>query len=401
MNFHSILQYALEHGASDIHLKVGVVPVVRKSGQLRPMAQGLPPISADMMEKFVHEALNPEEIHNLKTDKELDKGFEIKQVGRYRINVFRQRNSTRFVIRVISKHIPSLKELGLPSIVQKIAENERGLVLVTGATGSGKSTTLASMINHINHHSHKHIITLEDPIEYHISDRKSIISQRELGADMTNYSRSLRAALRQDPDVILVGEMRDQETIETALLAAETGHLVFSTLHTIDAAESVNRIIAQFSARQQAQIRRQLASVLVAVISQRLLARRDQKGLIPALEVMINNQRIKELILDPDRTHHINEAIFSSAKESGMRTFDQSLIRLVVDDVITVDDALKYTSNRQNFLLRVKGIQSGKESDWAEDMDALSRISKTAETTQHLTLDKTMTGHQPRKKKKR
>jgi twitching motility protein PilT len=375
MEFNDILKQAAELGASDIHLKVGLVPVVRKFGLLRPLSAQSFPISAEQMEKIVQSALTPEEIRKLTIDLELDKGLELKGVARFRVNAFRQRGSTRFVIRIINQIIPTLDELNLPQTVKYISEYERGLVLVTGVTGSGKSTTLASMINHINHTRNLHIITLEDPIEYLIKDRKSIVSQRELGLDMKSFSDSLRSTLRQDPDVILLGEMRDKETIETALLAAETGHLVFSTLHTMDAQETINRIIAQFPPHQHEQIRRQLAAVLRAVISQRLLTKKDNSGLIPATEILVNNQRIKEMIENPEKTGLIRDALETSAKESGMRSFDQSLLRLVAKGYISVEEALNNCSNRDNFNLKLKGIQSGVQSDWSEHLETSTQIN--------------------------
>lgn len=375
MELNEILKQAAEMGASDIHLKVGLVPVVRKFGALRPLSAQAFPITAEHMEKLVQSALTPEEIHRLASHLELDKGLELKGVARFRVNVFRQRGSTRFVIRVINQNIPSLDELNMPQTVKYISEYERGLVLVTGVTGSGKSTTLAAMINNINQNKNLHIITLEDPIEYLIKDRKSIVSQRELGIDMRSFADSLRATLRQDPDVILVGEMRDRETIETAMLAAETGHLVFSTLHTMDAQETINRIIAQFPPHQHEQIRRQLAAVLKAVISQRLLQRKDGQGLIPATEILVNNQRIKEMIEDPDKTSGIHNALETSAKESGMRSFDQSLLKLLAKGFVTLEEALANCSNPDNFNLKVKGIQSGVQSDWEENQETSTAIN--------------------------
>lgn len=387
MNFNDILAQAAEVNASDIHLKVGVVPVIRRFGLLKPLYPSKEPLTAEGMEELIQQSLTPDEVVELSTKKELDKAYEIPDVGRFRINVFRQRSSTRFVIRYISKQVPPLDSLGLPQIVKSLAESERGLVLVTGVTGSGKSTTLAAMLNHINQTANKHIITLEDPIEYHIKDRKSIISQRELGIDMNSFAGSLRATLRQDPDVIFVGEMRDRETIETALVAAETGHLVFSTLHTLDARETINRILAQFPMEQQDQIRRQLANVLRAVISQRLVLRKDGHGLVPATEILVNNQRIKEMIEDPHRSSEITDAIETSAKETGMRSFDQSLIHLVLDGHVSLEEALKYTSQTENFKLKVKGIQSGVESDWNENIEAKEKIQMSWDPQQDLTLD--------------
>lgn len=388
LSYDEILKQAAEQGASDVHLKVGVVPVIRKMGVLRPLSQQSFPIMAEHMEKMVQEALTPDEIRELSTHYEIDKSYEIKNVARFRVNVFRQRNSTRFVIRLINNTIPAFDDLHLPSVIKKLAESERGLILVTGVTGSGKSTTLASMINHINLNHHSHIVTLEDPIEYIIKDRKSIVSQRELGEDMSSFANALRASLRQDPDVILVGEMRDQETTETAILAAETGHLVFSTMHTLDAQETINRIIGLFPPHQQDQIRRQLAGVLRAIICQRLILRKDGSGMIPALEILVNNQRIKELIEDATKTNQITDALATSAKESGMQSFDQSLMRLVTKGQISVEDALKYASNADNFFLKLKGIQSGVASDWSEDRnDGANPKSRWSSEQSNLQLD--------------
>lgn len=398
ISYDEILKQAAEQGASDVHLKVGVVPVIRKLGVLRPLSQQSFPLMADHMERIVREALSPDEIRQLSEKNEVDKSYEIRDVARFRVNVFRQRNSTRFVIRLINQTIPQFDELQLPSVIKKIAESERGLVLVTGVTGSGKSTTLAAMINHINLSQHSHIITLEDPIEYLIRDRKSIVSQRELGVDMHSFASALRASLRQDPDVILVGEMRDQETTETAILAAETGHLVFSTMHTLDAQETINRTIGIFPPHQQDQIRRQLAGVLRAVVCQRLILRKDGTGMIPALEILVNNQRIKELIEDPEKTNQITEALATSAKESGMQSFDQSLMRLVTKGLINVEEALKYATNPDNFFLKLKGIQSGVASDWNEDRaDHASPKSRWSQEQSNLQLDVKKTKNENKK----
>ncbi|MBY0316215.1 MAG: PilT/PilU family type 4a pilus ATPase [Bdellovibrionales bacterium] len=385
--FNEILTQAAAVNASDIHLKVGVVPVIRRFGLLKPLYPSKKPLSAEDMEELITQALTPDEVADLVTEKEIDKGYEIPDVGRFRMNIFRQRGTTRFVVRFITKQVPALDSLALPHVVKTLAESERGLVLVTGVTGCGKSTTLASMINHINQTANKHIITLEDPIEYYIKDRKSIISQRELGIDMNSFANSLRATLRQDPDVIFVGEMRDRETIETALIAAETGHLVFSTLHTLDSRETINRILSQFPSEQQGQIRRQLANVLRAVISQRLIMRKDGNGLVPACEILVNNQRIKEMIEDPERSNQILDAIETSAKETGMRSFDQSLIHLVLDGHVSLEEALKYTSQTENFKLKVKGIQSGVDSDWDENIEAKSKVEMKWDDHDDLSLD--------------
>ncbi|MCB0378570.1 MAG: PilT/PilU family type 4a pilus ATPase, partial [Bdellovibrionales bacterium] len=291
--------------------------------------------------------------------KEIDLGYGVKGVGRFRVNIFQQRGSIRIVARVISDKVPEIEDLNLPQVVLDVANRERGLILVTGATGSGKSTTLAAMIQHINLHKNKHIITIEDPIEFLIRDHRSLISQREIGLDTTTFAAALRAALRQDPDVILIGEMRDKETIETALVAAETGHLVFSTLHTYDAQETINRILAVFEPHQQLQVRRQLAATLRAVISQRLATRKDGKGVIPVIEIMVNNARIREMIEDPEKTNLITEAIETSAKETGMQSFDQSLLDLVFNKSISLKEALTLSNHPDDFYLKYTGIKSG------------------------------------------
>jgi twitching motility protein PilT len=355
-----ILQVATERKASDVHLKAGVVPVVRRHGRMLPLSKKWKPMTAAQLAGFAEQLIKSEEDRTkFQHFKEVDLGYGVKGVGRFRVNVFLQRGSVRIVARIISDEVPQFENLNLPAIVQKIAFRERGLVLVTGVTGSGKSTSLAAMINHINTNKNKHIITIEDPIEFLIKDHKSLVTQRELGLDTTNFSTALRAALRQDPDVILIGEMRDRETIETALIAASTGHLVFSTLHTFDAQETINRILGVFESHQQDQIRRQLASTLQAIISQRLAFRKDGQGVIPAVEILINNARIKEMIEKPEKTKMISHAIETSAKGTGMQTFDQSLLRLIKNDIITLKEALKLCNHPDDFYLKYSGIAPG------------------------------------------
>ncbi len=355
-----ILKLACERKASDVHLKAGVVPVVRRHGRMLPLSKQWKPITSAQLAGFAEQLIKSEaERTRFDHFKEIDLGYGVKGVGRFRVNIFMQRGSVRIVARVISDQVPEISKLNIPPIIEKIANRERGLILVTGVTGSGKSTTLAAMINHINITKNKHIITIEDPIEYLIKDHRSLVSQRELGLDTTTFATALRAALRQDPDVILIGEMRDRETIETAMVAAATGHLVLSTLHTFDAQETINRILAVFESHQQAQIRRQLASTLQAVISQRLASKKDKTGVVPAIEIMINNARIKEMIEDADKTREISEAIATSAKSTGMQTFDQSLMQLLKDDVIDLKEALKLCSHPDDFYLKFSGISAG------------------------------------------
>lgn len=355
-----ILKLATERKASDVHLKAGVVPVVRRHGRMLPLSKKWQPMTPAQLAGFAEQLIKTDaERTRFDHFKEIDLGYGVKGVGRFRVNLFMQRGSVRIVARVVSDEVPKLDQLNIPAIIEKIADQERGLILVTGVTGSGKSTTLAAMIDHINKTKNKHIITIEDPIEYLIRDHRSLISQRELGLDTTTFSTSLRAALRQDPDVILIGEMRDRETIETALMAASTGHLVLSTLHTFDAQETVNRVLAAFESHQQSQVRRQLASTLRAIISQRLATRKDGKGLVPAVEIMINNARIRELIEDPERTRLISDAIETSAKVTGMQSFDQSLLKLIKSEMINLKEALRLTNHPDDFYLKYSGITPG------------------------------------------
>ncbi len=355
---------AMQKGASDVHLKAGILPVIRKHGILRPLASNLPALSGDAIHQMALELMDERQQAHFNEYKEVDIGYGVSGLGRFRVNVFRQRGTTRMVIRNIPFTIPTFEQLQLPEVVEKIAQNERGLILVTGVTGSGKSSTLAAMLDHINRHKNKHILTIEDPIEFLIRDRKSIITQRELGIDSTSYSKALRAALRQDPNVILIGEMRDRETIEIALLAAETGHLVLSTLHTLDATETVNRIVAAFEPGQQSQVRYQLASVLRAVISQRLCRRADKGGFVPAVEVMINNPRIREMIEEPAKTANIIEAIEDSQVAWGMQSFDQSLLELVGKKIIHIDEALSCSSRPEDMRIRLSGVTAMDGKKW-------------------------------------
>lgn len=366
MKLDEILEVAVKKQASDVHLKAGLVPVIRKHGKLRPLQQGLPQLSNSEIEEMAFSMMDEDQRKYFIKNKDMDLGYGVSGLGRFRVNIFRQRGSTRMVIRNIPFNIPSIKELGLPNVVEKIADNERGLILVTGVTGSGKSSTLAAIIDHINANKNKHILTVEDPIEFLIRDRKSIISQRELGVDTVNFSTALRAALRQDPDVILIGEMRDRETIEIALVAAETGHLVLSTLHTLDAQESVNRILAAFEPHQQHQIRLQLGSVLKAIVSQRLARRKDKTGFVPAVEVLINNQRAREMIEEPEKTKDLKLVIEESKETMGMQSFEQSLMDLLSQDLIDYEEALRLCNNPEDFALRYSGVASG-DQQWGED----------------------------------
>ncbi len=299
-------------------------------------------------------------------------GYEVYGLGRFRVNVFQQRGKLRIALRIVPYQIKSLKELHLPSVVGNIAMEQRGLVLVTGTTGSGKSTTLATMIDIVNENRNCHIITIEDPIEFIHEDKKSIIDQREIGSDTSSFASALRVALRQDPDVILVGEMRDFETIETALTAAETGHLVMSTLHTVNATETITRVISVFPPYHQKQVRLQLAGVLKGVISQRLVPKADGTGRVPAVEILVSTARVRECIIEKDKTNEINDAINRGVTTYGMQSFDQSLMFLLQENLITYEEALKHCSNADDFALKVKGILATSDTTW-EDFERFEK----------------------------
>lgn len=383
MTLEEILRAAMAKDASDVHLKVGIMPVIRRHGVLRPLAANAPTLSAEDIENMAFSLMDAKQKEHFETYREVDLGFGISGLGRFRINAFRQRGSIRMVIRNVPHDVPTTEELNLPASIKTIAQYERGLILVTGITGSGKSSTLAAMIDEINRTTNKHIVTIEDPIEFLIRDRKSILSQRELGVDTTTYARALRSALRQDPDVILIGEMRDRETIETALLAAETGHLVLSTVHTIDATETINRIVAAFEPEQQNQIRLQLAAVLRAIISQRLGRKKDKSGFIPAVEIMINTQRTREMVENPERTKEIIQAIEEGQVSYGMQSFDQSLMELLVRGLIDEAEALSLSTSPEDFKIRLNGVTAMDGKKWGQpEKQALSQSNPNWETAE-------------------
>ncbi|MBX7096941.1 MAG: type IV pilus twitching motility protein PilT [Myxococcaceae bacterium] len=380
MELNEILQIALRGGASDIHLKAGLPPMFRVDGSLVPLKDGkrLPP---EEVARMAFGIMNEFQKEKFKTTNEVDLAYGVPGLGRFRVNVFQQRGTIGAVLRVIPFKIMSIKELLLPVALEKVSLEERGLILVTGTTGSGKSTTLAAMIDHINANETNHIMTIEDPIEFLIRDKRSIVNQREVGVDTHSFSQALKSALRQDPDVILVGEMRDMETIETAMTAAETGHLVMSTLHTLDATETINRIISAFPPHQQKQIRLQLGAVLKAVVSQRLVPRADGKGRVAAVEILKVTTRVKELIEDKDRTKEIPDAIAQGHTTYGMQTFDQSLMSLVKNGLVTYQEALRQATNPDDFALRYQGISSTSDSKW-DDFDHKAGEEKPIPGTQ-------------------
>ncbi|MEO5897638.1 MAG: type IV pilus twitching motility protein PilT [Vicinamibacterales bacterium] len=364
MHINELLQAAVAGGASDLHLKVGSYPMMRVNGTL-VLASEQKRLEKPDTEAFANALLGPELRQKFEISREVDLAYSVPGLGRFRCNVFQQRGTIGIVLRIIPTQVSSIDELGLPPVLKRIAAEERGLVLVTGSTGSGKTTTLAALINHINATRSAHIITIEDPIEYLHRDQHSIVNQREINVDTLSFSHALRGALRQDPDVILVGEMRDFETVETALIAAETGHLVVSTLHTLDATETINRIIAVFPPHQQRQVRIQLAGVLKAAISQRLVPRADGLGRVAAIEVMVTTGFIRDCIVDKDRTSMIHGAIAAGTSQYGMQTFDQSIFGLYQQGFITLDEALRWATNIDEFKLRVQGIST--TADLARD----------------------------------
>ena len=361
MEVDDLLRIAVERKASDLHLKVGNYPCLRVDGELVLLTEQ-PRLSAEEMLNMAFSMMSNRQKQKFKENAELDMAYGVAGLGRFRVNVFQQRGNMGVVLRVIPTKIRSLEDLHLPAIVERICDEQRGLVLVTGVTGSGKSTTLAAMIDHINSTRAEHVITIEDPIEFLHRDKKGFVNQREVEVDTPSFAAALRASLRQDPDVILVGEMRDLETISTALHAAETGHLVFSTLHTFDAMETINRIIAVFPPPEQKQIRLQLAATVRAVISQRLVRRADGVGRVPAVEVMLATAYIRECIIVPEKTRQIREAIATGTSQYGMQTFDQSLYGLYQQGLISYELALETASNPDDFKLRIQGISSTSDS---------------------------------------
>jgi len=363
MNINELLTTAVTKGASDLHIKVGTYPIIRVNGELVSLDQQSK-ISPEDVVAILSATMNDTQKKRYLEKKEVDLSYGITGLGRFRVNIFQQRGTVGMVFRVIPMKILTIEELGLPKILEKLAIEPRGLILVTGTTGSGKSTTLAAMIEHMNTYKTMHIMTIEDPIEFLYRDKKSLINQREIGNDADSFANALRSALRQDPDVILVGEMRDFETIQTALTAAETGHLVLSTLHTIDASETINRIITIFPPYQQKQIRMQLASVVRGVVSQRLVPRADGSGRVAAVEVMVSTATIRECIVDQDKTRKIHDVIAAGASQYGMQTFDQSLYKLYTQNLITYEEALRRCNNPDDFALKVKGIQSTSDTRW-------------------------------------
>jgi twitching motility protein PilT len=375
-DLHFCLHYLIEHGGSDLHLKVPSAPVIRVDGSMTPI-DGLAPLTPEDTEGAVQEMLaDPTKLQEFNDEGEVDFAYSIPGLARFRCNAFRQRGSVSVVVRAIPVSIKSIAELSLPPVIRELAEEERGIVLLTGTTGSGKSTTLAAMIDHINSTRRRHIVTVEDPLEFLHEDKKSIINQREVGMDTGSFKRALRRVLRQDPDVILIGEMRDEETVHAALSAAETGHLVFSTVHTVDAAETVNRLIDFFPPHMHNQVRAMIGSTLKGAVSQRLVPTIDGSGRIACCEVLRMTGRVRDMITDPAQTGKLPEVI-AEGSFYGMQTFDQHLFEHLKSGRVEMDTAIQFATSPHDFKLLVAA--DGKRGTTMDDLtDAQSRRTLAA-----------------------
>ncbi len=356
--FDAILYEALEKGASDIHFRIGGFVFFRISGSLIKNEK-FGRITDSDMKQLTEIILKEKQIIRLNKSRNIDASYEIKGRGRFRINFFYQRDKLSAAFRIIPSEIPSISELHLPNVLYGISELNKGLILITGVTGSGKSTTMAAIIEEINLRAAKNIITIEDPIEYMFDDKKSIIAQRQIGDDVISFGGGLRAALREDPDVIMMGEMRDRETIASVLNAAETGHLVISTLHTLDAKESINRMISVFPIEHSSNIRHQIAGTLKTIVSQRLLKQSENRGMIPAVELLISTDHIRDCIVDPEKTDDIPSVIEQGQTEYNMQTFDQSIMSLYNKKLISKEESLLNVTNSTDFELKLHGLTTG------------------------------------------
>jgi twitching motility protein PilT len=369
MDLQELLAECAKRKASDLHLKAGSKPIVRIHGHLE-VQDDLPSVNQEFVRRAVMTLLGEQRYDQLLQGREVDMGYKLPGIGRFRVNAFLSQGEVRAVFRHVPERTPTFQELHLPKVLERLAMDRRGLILVTGITGSGKSTTLAAMISFMNRHRNDHIITIEDPIEYVHEDNKCVVSQREVGQDSLSFAHALRAALREDPDIILVGEMRDLETMEVALHAAETGHLVLSTLHTLNAGETVNRVISTFPPHQEDQIRNQLAAVIQGIVCQRLVVRADGKGRVPAVEVMVATGLIRDCIRDSTKTPEIPVVVAAGHAQYGMQTFDQSLLELHREELITYETARDAATNPDDFDLKVKGILSTGEMTWQSEAPA-------------------------------
>ncbi|MBA3890794.1 MAG: type IV pilus twitching motility protein PilT [Gemmatimonadaceae bacterium] len=362
-NFKAVLQQLVQLGGSDLHLKVGRPPTLRLHGELHALE--MPAMRPEDLKVLAEQLMTPRQVKEFAEHKEADFAIGVPGVGRFRCNVYQQRGSLAYAMRAIPYKVSTIVELSLPKVLEEIALRPRGLVLVTGITGSGKSTALAAMIQHVNEHRKANVITIEDPIEFLHRDQNCHVNQREIGTDTGSFGQALRRVLRQDPDVILVGEIRDLETLDTALKAADTGHLVFSTLHTTDATQTINRILSFYPPHQQNEVRFMLASSLQAVISLRLVPRADKPGRVPASEILINTAAVRDQIRDMSSTLNIPDLIKEGTVQYGMQSFDQSLMSWYSQGVISYESALFYATNASEFALRVQGVAGTSDSSWA------------------------------------
>jgi twitching motility protein PilT len=362
LKIEQLLREMVNHKASDLHIRVGVPPIFRINGELERLFDVK--IDNALMDEFMADIMNRDQMARFETDKECDFAVGARDLGRFRVNVFRQRGTVAMVIRHIKASIPKFEELKLPPVILELALKKRGLVLVTGTTGSGKSTCLASMIDHINDVVTCNVITVEDPIEYLHRDRKSIVSQREIGVDTNSYANALRSALRQDPDVLLVGEIRDLETMQIALTAADTGHMVFATIHTTNATDTIHRILSMYPPHQHDEVRLLLAECLAAIISLRLLPTKDGQGRVPAAEILINTGAVREYIMDKDKTDMIEQAIAEGHMQYHTQTFDQALLDLYSKEMISYEVAMGAATNPDDFDLKIRGISGTSDRGW-------------------------------------
>jgi twitching motility protein PilT len=361
-DYKSVLQQMIQNNASDLHLKVGRPPTLRIDGHM--VSLDLPALKQEDLRSLAEQIMAPKNIKEFSEQKESDFALAVPGVGRFRVNAYQQRGTIAYALRTVPFQAKTIAELNLPEVCERIALMPRGLILVTGITGSGKSTALASMLHYINQNKHANIITIEDPIEFLHRDIKSSINQREVGTDTNSFAQALRRVLRQDPDIILVGEIRDVDTLDTALKASETGHLVFSTLHTTDATQTINRILSFYPPHQQTEVRYMLSTALRAIISLRLVRRADKKGRVPAAEVLVNTEAVRDQIRDMTKSLNIPQLIKEGAVPYGMQSFDQSLMNWYQKGIISYDDALFAATNPAEFSLRTQGIAGSSDTSW-------------------------------------
>jgi twitching motility protein PilT len=362
-NFKDVLQQLVQRNASDLHLKVGRPPTLRLHGELVPL--DIPALKPEDLKSLAEQLMTPRQVKEFTDNKECDFAIGVPGIGRFRCNVYQQRGSLCYAMRSIPYQAKTLRELNLPPVLEELSLRPRGLILVTGITGSGKSTALAAMIQHLNEHRKANVITIEDPIEFLHRDINCNINQREVGTDTATFGQALRRVLRQDPDVILIGEIRDLETLDTALKAADTGHLVFSTLHTTDATQTINRVLSFYPPHQQAEVRFSLASALQAVVSLRLVPRADKPGRVPACEVLINTQTVRDQIRDMDKTLNIPDLIKEGTVQYGMQSFDQALMGYYSQGIISYESAVFYATSPSEFALRVQGVAGTSDTSWS------------------------------------